>query len=102
MPKFIATYDLRETNPSPHSTFLDQATKNGWALWILSDKDEWYRLPNTTLVGVFDNRPAAVAALKATRSATEKTLGRDVTMEKWIVTDYSGSTFDSDVHQPKK
>lgn len=102
MPKFIASYDLRETNPSPHAEFLKQATAHGWRVWILSGKNEWYRLPNTTLDGEFVDRDAAVTALKNTRAATERELRVTVTMEKWIVADRGGATFDSDVHQPKK
>jgi hypothetical protein len=102
MSTYLATYDLRETNPSPHSEFLSQAKELGWQLWILSSKNEWYRLPNTTLVGTFDNMEAAVDALKKTRAATESALGRTVTMEKWIITERGASRFDSDEHQPKK
>jgi len=102
MPKYIATYDLLETYPDPHEEFLEQATARGWRLWILSGHNEWYRLPNTTLDGDFDSRDAAVTALKNTRAATESKLGRSVVMEKWIVADRSGATFDSDVHQPAK
>ena len=102
MPDFIATYDLRETNPSPHGEFLEQAKKKGWKLWILSSDNEWYRLPNTTLVGDFPSKDAAVKALKDTRAATESELRIKVTMEKWIVSERGSSSFDSDVHQPKK
>lgn len=101
MAAFIATYDLKETNPGPHSEFLEQAKKNGWKLWILSSDNEWYRLPNTTLIGSFDDREAAVAALKKTRADTQRELGIPVTMEKWIVAERGGSTFDGDIHQPK-
>jgi hypothetical protein len=99
MPTFIATYDLKETNPDPHSTFLAQSRKHGWNYWILSSANTWYRLPNTTLQGIFDNQDAAVAALKATRAATEKEMNKVVTMEKWIVAAYSTSNFGSDVTQ---
>ncbi len=101
MATFIASYDLKETNPSPHSKFLEHARNNGWQLWILSSANEWYRLPNTTLVGTFANEDAAVAALKKTRTDTQSELGRTVTMEKWIVAEYGAASFDSDVHQPK-
>jgi len=101
MPKFIATYDLEETTPSPHSTFLDQAAENGWQPWILGSNDNWYRLPNTTLIGTFADRKSAVAALKKTKADTQAVLGRTVTMVKWIVSDRGGSSFDSDERQPK-
>ena len=101
MATFIASYDLKETNPDPHSTFLKKAVEKGWLLWILSSNDLWYRLPNTTLVGTFQNQQTAVAALEATREATEREMGRTVTMEKWIVAQYDVANFNSDVTQKK-
>ncbi|MBS0529646.1 MAG: hypothetical protein JSS22_09690 [Proteobacteria bacterium] len=100
MPSFIASYDLKETTPSPHVSFLDQATKHGWKLWILSSKNIWFRLPNTTLEGSFATKADAVAALKNARAATEAELGRPVTLLKWIVVDFSAASLDSDVSQP--
>lgn len=101
MPDFLATYDLQSTHPDPHTEFLNQATKNGWRLWKLSTaQNKWYRLPNTTLEGPFNNRDAAVAALKKTQADTAAALGRTVNMEKWIVVEYSGAAWNSDVTQP--
>jgi hypothetical protein len=99
MPSFIATYDLKETNPDPHVTFLAEARKRGWNYWIRSSTGLWYRLPNTTLQGDFNNLDAAVAALQATRAATEAEIQFPVTMEKWIVAQHVGARFDSDVRQ---
>jgi hypothetical protein len=95
MPIFIASYDLTETRPDPHQTFLEKAEKRGWSVWIQGNA-EWHRLPNTTLEGTFDNRDDATAALKAAKADTEKAIGIAVTMEKWIVVQYSGATFVSD------
>jgi hypothetical protein len=99
MPSFIATYDLKETNPDPHSKFLAQARNHGWNYWILSSNGFWYRLPNTTLEGTFDNLEVAVRALQSTRDATQAEMGIPVTMEKWIVAQHVGARFDSDVRQ---
>ena len=96
MPMFIVSYDLKETDPDPHQTFLEKAKEHGWKLWIKGKSGTSYRLPNTTLEGSFDTRAEAVTALKATRNDTAEELGIKVTMEKWIVAEYSGSTFDSD------
>jgi hypothetical protein len=96
MPRFLATYDLKETKPDPHETFLEAAKPYGWEPWI-KGSDKWYRLPNTTLWGTFDDKEKAIAALKATRADTEKEIGIKVTMEKWIVVQYSDSSFVSDV-----
>jgi hypothetical protein len=102
MAAFIASYDLQETNPSPHAKFLEKARENGWNYWILAGGTEWHRLPNTTLVGNFPDMNAAVAALKKTRSDTEAALGRTVTMPKWIVSERAKSIVVSDERQPKK
>jgi preprotein translocase subunit Sec63 len=96
MPKFIASYDLKETYPDPHSPFLQKAEAAGWALWILSGNQKWYRLPNTTLVGEFADKDTAVNALKQARSDTQQEIGTTVTMPKWIVAEYSTATFISD------
>ncbi len=98
MPTFIATYDLNNRN-SPHEKFRDAALRNDWQIWILSSDKKWYRLPNTTLVGTFSNRDAAVAAFKAIQPDAEQQLGSKITVEKWIVAEYSGATFNSDESQ---
>jgi hypothetical protein len=96
MPTFFATYDLRETRPDPHEKFIENAGRFGWTtlIWGATAK-KWYKLPNTTLTGDFDDRPAAVTALKAARTATASDLGQCV-LEKWIVITSGGSTFESD------
>ena len=101
MPKFIASYDLTSMTPSPHSEFITQSRKLGWLPWILSRNDLWYRLPNTTLVGTFATREAAVAALKQARENASAEIGKKIVMEKWIVAEYSGASFDSDETQKK-
>ena len=97
MPTFLASYDLKETKPDPHQTFLEKAKARGWEPWIKATDGKWYRLPNTTLEGTFDSQEKAVAALNATREDTEKAMGIAVTMEKWIVALYSTANFNSDV-----
>ncbi|MCC8966143.1 hypothetical protein H8A95_28425 [Bradyrhizobium sp. Pear76] len=99
MPTYLASYDLKETNPDPHSTFLKQAAAYKWKLWILGSNNIWYRLPNTTLQGTFANMDAAEAALKAVRDATEREMGRTVTMNKWIIAEYGVARFNSDQRQ---
>jgi hypothetical protein len=96
MTRFIACYDLKETRPDPHSDYLAAAEGERWYAWLQGSDQKWYRLPNTTLVGEFSNREAAVAAFKAIKPAAEKTLGKAITVEKWIVADYSAATFNSD------
>ena|SRR5947209_283638 len=102
MPTYLASYDLEETNPDPHSTFLEQSRKHGWEYWILSSTNVWYRLPNTTLVGTFASMSTAEQALEATRAATASAIGRPVNMEKWIIAEYSQARFNSDVRQQKQ
>jgi hypothetical protein len=95
MATFIASYDLKETQPDPHPTFLKEAEKRGWSRWF-----ERVRLPNTTLVGTFTTAAEAVAALDETRAATEKNIRSTVTMEKWIIAQYGGApSFDSNETQ---
>lgn len=95
MPRFIASYDLNEKN-SPHYEFIAAAEKHGWSLWIKASDDKWYRLPNTTLVGEFTNQETAVEAFKAIKPTAESELGGSITIEKWIVANYTVANFNSD------
>ncbi|WP_163150517.1 hypothetical protein [Bradyrhizobium uaiense] len=47
MPTYLASYDLKETDPDPHETFLEKAKERGWKLWTKGKSGKWYRLPNT-------------------------------------------------------
>ncbi|WP_407122722.1 hypothetical protein [Bradyrhizobium sp. STM 3561] len=96
MPTYLASYDLRETNPDPHAAFLKQAAAYNWKPWVLGSNNIWYRLPNTTLQGTFANMEAAETALQGTRAATEREMGRTVTMSKWIIAEYGNARFNSD------
>lgn len=98
MPTYIASYDLKRTNPDPHSAFLEQARAAGWNYWILGSNNVWYRLPNTTLEGNFSSQQAAVAAFKNIWEKT-KAAGYTVVVEKWIVAEHVNSNFNSDVTQ---
>lgn len=102
MPRFIASYDLKSSNPSPYSAFLDEVKKLGWQCWILSSADVWYRLPNTTLVGMFNDMNAAKVAFNAIKPAAESVLGVTIVVEKQIIAQYSTANFSSDVTHPKK
>lgn len=96
MPKYIACYDLEDVSPSPYSTFLTAAVVKGWNLRIEGGDGKKYRLPNTTLVGTFDSRDAAVQALKDAHAAAEREIKRSFNRPKWIVATYTDSTFNSD------
>ncbi len=102
MARFIATYDLTNTNPSPYTEFRDAAINLGWSIWILSSESVWYRLPNTTLVGEFSDMEAAKKAFHAIKGKAEAKLGRAITVEKYIIANYSSSNFISDQTQAKK
>jgi hypothetical protein len=99
MPTFIASYDLKKTDPDPHGEFLNQSRNHGWNYWILSGQHGWYRLPNTTLEGTFNNLEEAINAFIATRSAIAVAIGIPVVLEKWIIVEYGNNRFDSDVKQ---
>ena len=95
MASFIACYDLNDKN-NPHQEFMEAAKKNGWEPWIKSTEKKWYRLPNTTIVGVFDNQAAAVASFNKIKVDAEVTLKHPITVEKWFVGQYTTSNFNSD------
>lgn len=96
MPQFLATYDLRETNPKPHQKFMENAIDLGWSPLVWGPKSQrWYQLPNTTVIGDFSDHESAVVALKDARDRTAAELGKCV-MEKWIVARSPNVVFDSD------
>ncbi|PST17954.1 hypothetical protein C7U61_16725 [Rhizobium sp. JAB6] len=96
MALFIATYDLGEAH-SPHSAFLKAAKSLGWEPWIKgSSEPKWRKLPNTTLEATFSDIDAAVTAFKAIKPAAERELGYSITIEKWIVIQYTEARFRSD------
>lgn len=97
MPKYIASYDLEDTNPSPYDAFIEAAEKKGWFPWVWSGTyQKWYRLPNTTLIGEFETRAKAVEALKAAHSKAQSVIRRPFKMSKWIVANYTAASFSSD------
>lgn len=96
MPKYIACYDLENVSPSPYSAFLTAAVMKGWSLRIEGADGNKYRLPNTTLIGSFDSRDAAVQALKEAHAAAEKEIEKSFKRPKWIVASYTDATFYSD------
>lgn len=96
MAKYIASYDLEDTDPSPYNVFLEAAAENGWSPWIQGKLDKWYRLPNTTLVGEFLSLDDAVDALRQARISAEKSIGVRLNMPKWIVSERAVAKFTSD------
>ncbi|MGV7217539.1 hypothetical protein [Bradyrhizobium sp. UFLA05-112] len=99
MPVYLASYDLKGSSPDPHPIFLKQAAAQGWKLWILGLNNVRYRLPNTTLVGMFDSLAVAEARLEAPRLATENEMGGTVTTSKWIVAEYGPTRLNSNERQ---
>ncbi|WP_201859375.1 hypothetical protein [Microvirga soli] len=85
MPAYLVSYDLKSGNPSPHATFLASAEPEGW-LYICKSATKIFRLPNTTLWGVFEDVAAANAAFDRALAAAEAQLGRRIILEKRIVT----------------
>ncbi|MEY9830783.1 hypothetical protein [Sinorhizobium fredii] len=95
MARFLASYDLTRTDPSPHSAYLKAAEEKGWSTWIESSDGAWYRLPNTTIVATFDNIEEAAKSFHSIKPAAEAEFGRKVTVEKYIVVHYSTGKFNS-------
>lgn len=102
MTSYVISYDLKKTNPDPHSEFLKQAGKVGWNTWILGSNGFWYRLPNTTLVGDFADQATAKAAFEKAVEATAREIKGSVVVEKFFLAAYSEAFFNSDVTQKKE
>jgi hypothetical protein len=95
MPRFLATYDLQGAHPDPHSAFKSQARTCGWSDWIVASNGHQYKLPNTTLVGDFENIQTAQNQFFLAVSKTVA-LRYSVTVEKWIIVEYGNAKFNSD------
>lgn len=96
MAKFILCYDLEKTNPPPYITFVEEAEKRGWSSWIIGTDKKWSKLPNTTLIGDFDDHSAARKSFDDAVAATEKKIDRPVTVEKYLLATYENARFRSD------
>ena len=101
MPKYLATYDFKDTIPDPHATFLQKAVQQGWQVWILTQASIWNRLPNTTIIGEFASQVVADRAFDAAVAATAIAIRRPVIVEKYILVDYQSALIASDQQQKK-
>jgi hypothetical protein len=95
MPKFLATYDLKETVNKPHAAMLEAASQNGWYLWVLASNGSKYRLPNTTLDGDFPDYAMAYSAFERALTQARAKVG-PIVLEKWVISQYVDLHLDSD------
>ena len=95
MPRFIATYDLKETSPPPHDEFVAQARMRGWKRWITSD-GKWRELPHTAMIGSFSDRDEAVRQFEAALSRTRTKITGITHIEKRYIAAIGDGSFVSD------
>lgn len=101
MNPFLLTYDLKSSYPDPHSWFLRHAQMQGLSSWIEAD-GEMCQLPNTTLMGTFPSRTAAVAAFDRALANTEREIGVKVTMSaRYVVQQGGQGLIDPKAKRPK-
>ncbi|WP_162559852.1 hypothetical protein [Methylobacterium radiodurans] len=63
MPEFVATYDLEETAPSPHTEFKRIASDHDWHGMVIDSRDSSMKfLPNSTVSLTADTMRAAVSS----------------------------------------
>lgn len=85
MATFDVTYDLKWAQDTPYAEFKNQAEKLGWTSWVLAGNGIRYKLPNTSLVGTFNDITAAEKAFLAVAGATSAATGKVVIVEKWFL-----------------
>ena len=100
MPGYLITYDIKETKPDPHPSVLTHAEKNDLLYLRLTKKNNIYRLPDTTLWGVFANAKAARKAFDSAVAAAAKALGTTVVVEKLYLTMIGDTDHESDKKKP--
>lgn len=86
MPRYLISYDLKSSEPSPHRPLLDAA--EGQDLLYVLHATELYRLPNTTLWGIFADKKAARDAFERAIADAERVIGRKITLEKRVITGF--------------
>jgi hypothetical protein len=102
MKRFFISYDLKETDPEPHSDLLGLAEKYKLANWAPAKDNRLRHLPDTTLTGTFETHEEAYTAWKKLVSATSRKIGIPVKVEKLLIVQ-SANPFmiSSDVDKPK-
>ena len=98
MPRYLISYDLKSSDPSPYKPVLDAAEKQG-LLYVIKGTD-LHRLPNTTLWGAFATRDAANGAFDRALAAAAKAISRRIVVEKRIVAEMDDFGVRSDKRKP--
>lgn len=94
MPRYLISYDLKDSTPSPYRPILDAFEKEG-LLYVVKGT-YLHRLPNTTIWGIFPNAKAAGKAFDRAKAAAAKSIGRAIVVEKRFVAHLGGGTVLSD------
>ncbi|KFC63958.1 hypothetical protein FG93_05468 [Bosea sp. LC85] len=98
---FVITYDLKSTDPDPHTPFLKHALTHGLSSWT-DVGGEMMKLPNTTLTGSFASLAEAEAAFDRALQATRRELWAPVTLVKrFIIPQGAGGLVLSNQRRPK-
>lgn len=103
MPAYLLTYDLKSTDPDPHSLVRTELGKAGWYARIKKDSLSW-AYPDTTRSGTFVTDAAAIAAYRsaiqnAKTEAVRKGKGT-VEIEKVYITQRTEVLFETDDRKP--
>ena len=86
---FIVTYDLHTDHKDAHGPLLDLAPGHDWTRLVPNpDGGKPSQLPNTTLVGSFDDLDHAVLAFRQLIAATARVVEHPVTVERATLVRY--------------
>jgi hypothetical protein len=96
MPRYLVTYDFKETNPKPHKAFILAAEKERLLYIFKAGDGKLYRLPNTTLWGDFASAQAAWDAFDRAEAAADSKLPTKIVVEKRVLTLFSEGLLGSD------
>jgi len=80
MPRFILSYDLKDAEDSDHANFKSELTTKGWD-GCASVSDVRKKLPETTMLGNFDNVDKASSSVISSENAAKVTVARYVVGE---------------------
>lgn len=98
VPQFLASYDLKSTYPDPHGQFILQAKARGWSTYVTLKDGTRNKLPNTTLIGHFEDIEQATANFESIPARTAMVTRGPVILEKYIVAFAPTTRSGSDEH----
>ena len=93
MPAYLVTYELNRVSSRRSTEFVEHAQIFGWSPWVDGAPHGLLKLPSSALHGNFIDRNVAMDAFKRAVQAANRGWRDRMAVDKWIISDYSVTTF---------